>query len=215
MREFSDNLLSYYTGEFAGLNLTRITEPSEFYDKQIIDSLYPFQNLSELAEIAKDAKLIIDVGFGGGFPLIPLAKIFPEKKIIGIDARGKKASAVQTIAQRVGLSNVKCFHARLEEVQIDRDCIVTFKAVGPIKDLLEMMNVSQKSEVWVVFYKGPKTYELEDVPKKINGSELILEKNFGIEDNQRAIFLYKFSRNVPRGTKKNKNKIVVKVAEID
>jgi 16S rRNA (guanine527-N7)-methyltransferase len=41
MKEFSEKYLELLTGEFAGINLTRIESPEEFYNKQILDSVLP------------------------------------------------------------------------------------------------------------------------------------------------------------------------------
>ncbi|GAB4011183.1 MAG: hypothetical protein Fur0010_05090 [Bdellovibrio sp.] len=213
MKEFSDKLLSFYIKEYAGINLTRITEPEEFYQKQIYDSTYPFQKIKFLTEESKRFSLMLDVGFGGGFPLIPLAKIFPDKKILGVDARAKKGKAVQGISELAGLSNVKCFHGRIEEVLIDLSCLITFKAVGPIVEFLNKLNIVDGIDVMVVFYKGPNTRELEEVPSNLNNFRLAYSQEFEIFGNGRSIYCYKFNKNVPRGTKKNKNKIVVKISK--
>lgn len=213
MRDFSDTLLSFYVNEFSGINLTRITEPEEFYQKQIYDSIYPFQEISFLSDLIKEHSLILDVGFGGGFPLLPLAKLFPEKKVLGVDARAKKGIAVQSISELAGLNNVTCFHGRIEEVLIDRSCLITFKAVGPIIEFLEKLNVVDGLNIAVVFYKGSKTKELEKVPEKLNNFELVYSQEFDIYDNGRSVYCYQYKANVPRGTKKNKNKIIVKISK--
>jgi 16S rRNA (guanine527-N7)-methyltransferase len=41
--QFTDKYLELLTGEYAGINLTRITNAQEFKDKQIIDSLAPLE----------------------------------------------------------------------------------------------------------------------------------------------------------------------------
>lgn len=212
-KEESNRLLGFYTGEFQGINLTRITDPDEFYEKQIKDSLYPFTDISELSSLAKNYSLYLDVGFGGGFPLIPLAWQFRDKKILGVDARGKKATSVQKIANSFGLDNVTTFHGRIEEVLIDKNCLITFKAVGPIKEFLEKINVQEGCDVVVVFYKGPNTQMLEDIPSECNGFKIIVSKEYELDKNSRSLYIYEKIKNVPRGTKKNKNKIIVKISQ--
>ena len=63
-------------------------------------------------------KLMVDVGFGGGFPILPLAFNNPDKKFIGFEARAKKAQVVQKIAAALGLTNAKLMHQRLETVDL-------------------------------------------------------------------------------------------------
>ena len=92
MKEFSDAYLDILNNELKGLNLTRILDPQEFYEKQILDSLYPFEKITELESIIM-TKACPDVGFGGGFPSIPLAKKYPEINVAGIEARRKKSDS--------------------------------------------------------------------------------------------------------------------------
>ena len=67
MKEFSDAYLDILNNELKGLNLTRILDPQEFYEKQVLDSLYPFEKMPELESVVNSTNLLLDVGFGGGF----------------------------------------------------------------------------------------------------------------------------------------------------
>lgn len=57
---------------------------------------------------------VIDVGTGGGFPGLPLAIAYPECDFLLVDSVGKKLGAVQDMADRLGLTNVKTRHERAE-----------------------------------------------------------------------------------------------------
>ncbi len=194
VREFSDRYLSILTGELAGLNLTRILDSEEFFNKQINDSLIPYQESKIFRDRLHKSKHLIDVGFGGGFPLVPLAWLEPSLTFVGFEARRKKADAVALICDRLGLTNVRPMHQRLEEVLIDRDCIVTFKAVGKIKDLLALVNVPRGTQVCAFFYKGP----LEEDLKGINGWTQICHETFDVPGTEKRTLIG--FENVPRGT---------------
>ena len=56
------------------VNLTAITDPEEFVEKHYVDSL----SALGVAEF-KEAKKILDLGTGGGFPGIPLAIMAEDK----------------------------------------------------------------------------------------------------------------------------------------
>lgn len=159
IQEFSLKYLDLLQTEFKGLNLTNILDEQEFYNKQIFDSLYPIQHSSLLEQELKKIGLIVDVGFGGGFPLIPLAFAYPEIKFVGVEATQKKMKAVQKIAEHFQLKNVRFLHSRIEDLDLDRPALVTFKAVGPIKRTLDLLNV--KAEIMCAFYKGPGLDEME------------------------------------------------------
>lgn len=201
MREFSEKYLDILNGELSTLNLTRITSSEDFYNKQILDSIYPVEEISEITKIYKESHVSFDVGFGGGFPILPLAKILPEMKFIGLEARRKKCDAVLLIAKQLGLGNVDTKHLRIENILIDIECVISLKAVGKIKDFLSKI-ISTKN-IHIVFYKGPNVSDLEDVPEHYLGYRKVLSKTYDIEGTDgRTIIVYK-GNNVPRGTQKD------------
>jgi len=57
---------------------------------------------------------IVDVGTGGGFPGLPLAIAYPECDFLLVDSVGKKLTAVQDMANQLGLKNVQTYHGRAE-----------------------------------------------------------------------------------------------------
>ena len=158
--DFSKKLFNLIHIDFKGLNLTSIDSYEDFYHKQIEDSLLPF-SLPEFKSYLEASELMIDVGFGGGFPLLPLSFSFPGKKFIGFDAREKKVKAVNQMASSLSITNVKAFHGRIEDYLLDRDCLVTFKAVGDIYKYSEMLNLAEDQTVRVLFYKGQNFESLE------------------------------------------------------
>lgn len=188
-----------------GLNLTRITDPDEFYNKQILDSILPYEQSKLFREQVDKRKLVIDIGFGGGFPLVPLAKHVPIAKFIGFESRAKKVEAVRLIAEELGVPNVSAHHHRLEEIEFNVPAVITLKAVGTVNDFLPMLNITNK-HVSVFFYKGPSYLEKEqpEFEKTLSGEWEIIE-NFvlsvpGTEERRLVGFIPK---NVPCGTSKN------------
>lgn len=84
MEDFARKYLELLNGPLKGLNLTRITEFNDFYQKQIMDSILPTLESEIFKDLIEEHDLILDVGFGGGFPILPLAKLYPEKKFIAL-----------------------------------------------------------------------------------------------------------------------------------
>lgn len=205
MEEFSKKLLDLITGKFSGLNLTRITDPVEFYQKQILDSVLPYEQSEIFQKAISNHKLVIDVGFGGGFPILPLAFLLPEVKFVGIEATRKKVTAVNEMAMDLGLVNVNCIHLRLEELLVDKPAVITFKAVGKVQDYLSIINSTAPIEPF--FYKGQNFFDLEPDFSQVDGFLLTENRKIDVPGvDGRYLVGY---RNVPRGTiQKTKEKVV-------
>ena len=77
---------------------------------------------------------VLDLGCGGGFPGIPLAMEWPEVQFTLCDSIGKKVLVAQSVAEGLGLANVKCVKARVEELPGQWDMVVS-RAVAPLDTL--------------------------------------------------------------------------------
>ena len=109
-----------------------------------IDSLYEHHILHSLAiarylEIHYPADVlagatVLDLGTGGGFPGIPLALEYPEARFTLCDSIGKKVRVAGAVADGLGLGNVRCVQARVEELGETFDWVVT-RAVASLDKL--------------------------------------------------------------------------------
>lgn len=138
-------------------NLTRIIDPQEFMIKHVADSLAIGRFFPE--RIAA-ARTVADLGCGGGFPTLVLALAFPHLQITGIDSTGKKVRFVQEAADRLGLSNVRTVHARVEELNrkpeyMHKFDIVTARAVAEGKVLAKYASNFPSAGGGFIFYKTP------------------------------------------------------------
>jgi 16S rRNA (guanine527-N7)-methyltransferase len=84
----------------------------------------------------KPGTRVLDLGTGGGFPLIPLAIAFPETTFVGSDGILKKIKVVQEIAQAVGLTNTTAYAVRAESLPRASFDFVVCRAVTDICKLL-------------------------------------------------------------------------------
>ena len=66
------------------INLTAITEDEEIIKKHFIDCIKAFKS-----EEIKNAKTIIDVGTGAGFPGLPIAIMNPDCEVTLLDSLNK------------------------------------------------------------------------------------------------------------------------------
>lgn len=214
---FCEKYLELINGPYSTINLTRISSYEDFYNKQYVDSLLPFEKCEKLKEIYSKTDIHVDIGFGGGFPLLPMAYHNPDKKYVGFEARGKKAKVVSEIADHIGIKNVKTYHQRFEDVYFDRDCVVTFKAVSTCANLLPGF-ITDKT-IHVVFYKGPNFCELESLEFAKNDWEIVEEKLLEVPGTEGRYVVVLKNKNVLRGTmikdiRKNTNKNLVSLSNL-
>ena len=203
MLDFSIRYLNVLKTKLAGLNLTNILDQDEFYHKQILDSINPYlQSEFFKSEVLKRG-VVVDVGFGGGFPILPLAKLLPEIKFVGVESKRKKVDAVKLIAEELGLTNVTLVHSRLEDFLFDRPATITFKAVGTVADYLPIIQRTTK-DMSVFFYKGPNFMELESqsLPKLAKDWKFMENQQIEVPGTQQRFLVSYSAQNVPRGTSK-------------
>lgn len=101
------------------INLISRKDMDNLYLKHVLYSL----SIAKIVAFKPNAT-ILDVGTGGGFPGIPLAILFPQVHFHLIDSVGKKVTAVQRIAQSLGLTNVTTQAVRAEALKGRYDFIL-------------------------------------------------------------------------------------------
>lgn len=104
-----------------------------------IDSLPTNHFLHSLA-IAKvctfnSGARVCDLGCGGGFPIVPLAIMFPEVHFTGVDSIGKKIMVLREVAKAGGLDNIEALNCRMEQLDRRFD-YCTSRAVADLKSLV-------------------------------------------------------------------------------
>ena len=99
------------------LNLTRITDPEEFWEKHLWDSLRGIIPLlsSEKAWSGSEPAFI-DIGTGAGFPGIPVASVVTNCRITLLDSTRKKITFIEKILTELALNNAKTLIGRAEEI---------------------------------------------------------------------------------------------------
>lgn len=113
----------------------------------IIDSLYP-------VKFVKEPKNLLDVGSGAGYPGLILASYWNTSSVSLVEPRAKRASFLRLASIKMGLKSVEVHRLRVEELRGLEFELITSRAVGDIKLLLDLTkNITSKSSRYL-FYKG-------------------------------------------------------------
>ncbi len=145
--------------ENAKLNLSALRDPQQCWIGNILDSLALLHRLDALFPVKQKSFSLLDVGTGGGFPLLPLAIARDDLLCTGLDATRKKVDAIDRIVSALRLANVKLITGRSEEMahkQQHREHfdIVTARAVAPLNVLLELCAPFARLNGILVFWKS-------------------------------------------------------------
>lgn len=197
--KYMDGILEWNTK----VNLTNITDREEFIEKHYIDSIVAI----DFDEI-KNAKTIIDVGTGGGFPGVPLAIIFPEKQFVLVDSLNKRLKIIDELTNELGIDNVTTVHGRAEELAQKKEYREKFdvcisRAVANLTSLSELCLPFVKVNGSFIAYKGPSVYEeLETAEKVINLLGGKVDKICDIEVNKELNHKLLFVKKIKNTNKK-------------
>lgn len=123
------------------LNLTAVRDREEAIARHLDESLELTPFIESIVGGIKGARLV-DVGTGGGFPGVPLAAALPELRVELIEAREKKARAVEEALKEAGLPALPVHAERVETLGRgelrERFDIAVARALADLPTLLEL-----------------------------------------------------------------------------
>lgn len=158
------------------INLTAITEDEEVIKKHFIDCIKAFSENQ-----FKEAKTLIDVGTGAGFPGLPIAIMREDLNITLLDSLNKRVNFLNIVKNSLNLTNVTTIHSRAEDGARNKELrekfdIATSRAVANMAVLSEFCLPYVKIGGYFIALKGPAiTDELNDAKNAIGtlGGKLI------------------------------------------
>ena len=175
------------------INLTRITEEKDVYLKHFYDSL----TISKVIDL-NDELLLCDIGTGAGFPGIVLKIVYPNLKIVLVDALLKRIKFLNIVIEELGLNNIETVHSRAEDyVKFHKEefDIVTSRAVSRLNNLLDYSIPLLKKNGYFITMKANCEEELKEVNKILKRKNLMIETieefNLPIENSHRTIIKIK------------------------
>ena len=135
----------------AVMNITAIT------DIEKVISLH-YADCVKSAAMIPNGATVADVGCGGGFPILPLAIVRPDLKIVGIDSTEKKAKYVAATGNKLGLQ-IETVAGRAEDLAKTADMrqkfdVVISRAVARLNILDELCMPFVKTGGCFITMKG-------------------------------------------------------------
>lgn len=121
-------------------------------DGFIYDAVYPVSFLPQ-------AKTLLDIGTGAGFPGMILAMALPDVKVTLVEPLKKRVSFLQFIKADLDLDNVRVVNKRVEDMDVEIFDIVTSRAVTDTNMLLELSKDFRDENSKLLFYKGQRVYD--------------------------------------------------------
>ena len=196
-------LLLFYNDKF---NLTAIKEDREIYIKHFVDSILPYQQF-------KCGKFL-DVGSGGGFPIIPLKIMMEEISVTMLEATGKKCEFLREVVKELDLKNAEVINGRAEELAFNNKYRenfdhVTARAVSRLNMLCELCLPFVKKGGSFYSYKGEGKEELLEAEKciKILGGKVDRVLEYDLEGAKRCVIEIKKVGVTPNSYPRQYNKI--------
>ncbi|MHB9924670.1 16S rRNA (guanine(527)-N(7))-methyltransferase RsmG [Clostridium botulinum] len=141
------------------INLTAIVEDEEIIKKHFIDCIKIFKS-SPIGE----AKSLIDIGTGAGFPGIPIKILKEDIEITLLDSLQKRINFLNIVIRELQLKNIQCLHGRAEdyaqEIQHRQKYdIAVSRAVANLAVLSEFCIPFVEKGGYFIAMKGPSVEE--------------------------------------------------------
>lgn len=185
------------------MNLTAITEYTEFVKKHFVDSLMIFRQ-----KAPKAGMCMIDIGTGAGFPGIPIKIAYPEVSMVLLDSLNKRVLFLQDVIHELGLQDIIAIHERAEgpahqgEYRESFDICVS-RAVANLTTLVEYCLPYVKVSGEFISYKSGKiTDELlnAEYAIKVLGGKVDVVESFELpgSDMERTLVHIKKVKHTPK-----------------
>ncbi|MCH2226850.1 MAG: 16S rRNA (guanine(527)-N(7))-methyltransferase RsmG [Candidatus Caenarcaniphilales bacterium] len=118
-----EKIYELYQGFNSYINISAIREKEEVFEKHFLDALEAWDLIESCLnqqESTEKPFKILDLGTGGGFPLIPLALVAKRENLnirfTALDSVAKKLKFIEIIKEKLGLDNIETQAARAEDI---------------------------------------------------------------------------------------------------
>jgi 16S rRNA (guanine527-N7)-methyltransferase len=173
-------------------NLTAITDAEKIRTHHFDDSL-------AACPFVEDARSLIDLGTGGGFPGIPLKICLPELNVVVLDAKRKKIAFCQEVIRELGLTGIEAVHGRAEDPYLYRALglfdVVISRAAWPLTVFLEIATAYYNESGTCIAMRGANwENEIKESEEIVKRHKLMVVETHPYtvgQDEQRALVIFK------------------------
>ncbi|MDL2236594.1 16S rRNA (guanine(527)-N(7))-methyltransferase RsmG [Christensenellaceae bacterium OttesenSCG-928-K19] len=204
----AEKMTSYYNLMIAAnkeFNITAITQPKEAALLHFFDSAYAY------TEIPQEA-CVLDIGSGGGFPIVPLAIMRTDIRPFALDGSQKKCNFIKKAAAEIGIT-VETINKRAEDYAKTEgrewfDVCVS-RAVTALPALLELCVPLVRPGGLFLAYKSNYKEELESAKNAMNQLSTKLETRVKtpMEGYDRTVLVFRKTEKTPQKYPRNYGQI--------
>ncbi len=153
LKQYLDLLIQWQKA----VNLVSPNTIKDAWNRHVLDSAQLYFLLPQ------NAKILMDVGSGGGLPGIIIAILNKAlqgalKKVILVESDLKKSLFLKECVRSFNLENVEVIRDRVENIQLQPD-IITARAFAPLGELLSLVKTNVSRETILLLPKGKSVEE--------------------------------------------------------
>ena len=168
------------------INLISKNDEKVLFEKHIFDSL-SIEKFFEKYNVKYAGMNMLDIGTGGGFPSVPIAILYPEINVVGLDSIAKKIRAIEDFKNDLKLDNLTLINDRAENLKTKYDIVVS-RAVSRLDKVVEYAMPLLKDGGYFVCYKSKQVFdEIREAKEAIfkKKAELleVIEYKLPLEEN--------------------------------
>ncbi len=119
-------------------NLTAASGPASFVREHVVDCLAVLPHLQ--------AGRLLDVGSGAGLPGLVIAICDPERPVVLLEARAKRARFLTQAVIELGLASVEVVNLRAEQFEPAQPCaVIVARALGALSEFAAVTRAAHSS----------------------------------------------------------------------
>lgn len=129
--------------ESARQNLVSPGDMALLWSRHVADSL-------QLLLLARRGSWI-DIGTGAGFPGMIIGLAQPDRPVVLVEQRAKRAAFLKDAAETLGAANIEVHQQRVEQVRAGPFAIISARAFAPLSRLLPLaLHLSDSGTRWLL-----------------------------------------------------------------